>query len=255
MKFTASNLLAAAAVCAVATAFRAPMSLRTSTSLRAEENSASVFGGKPTMMKEEVEQEVKDLNLEEMFEVFEEAAKVKITFDPKDTVGSSAPFGFFDPASFCLDISEDQYKIYQEAETKHGRVAMLAFLGIVIGEMVNPLFDGAITGPAIYQFQQADAILPLFWVGVTWFIAMIEGQTIISAWQPLQETMNEPLGLAKLSKTHVAGDLRFDPLNLKPRTDKDLRAMRTKEINNGRLAMIGVVGIVVQELITNTPIF
>jgi hypothetical protein len=44
-----------------------------------------------------------------------------------------------------------QYKIYQEAETKHGRVAMLAFLGIVIGEMVNPLFDGAITGPAIYQ--------------------------------------------------------------------------------------------------------
>jgi hypothetical protein len=31
--------------------------------------------------------------------------------------------------------------------------------------------------------------------------------------------------------------------------------MRTKEINNGRLAMIGVAGIVVQELITNTPIF
>jgi hypothetical protein len=42
--------------------------------------------------------------------------------------------------------------------------------------------------------------------------------------------MNEPLGLAKLSKTHVAGDLKFDPLNLKPRTDKDLRAMRTKEV-------------------------
>jgi hypothetical protein len=63
MKFTASDLLAAAAMCAVATAFRAPMSLRTFTSLRAEENSASTFGGTPTMMKE-VEQEVKDLNLE-----------------------------------------------------------------------------------------------------------------------------------------------------------------------------------------------
>jgi hypothetical protein len=46
-----------------------------------------------------------------MFEVFEEAAKVKIAFDPTKTVGSSAPFGFFDPAAFCLDISEDQVLI------------------------------------------------------------------------------------------------------------------------------------------------
>mmetsp|Transcript_1791 Transcript_1791/g.4181 ORF Transcript_1791/g.4181 Transcript_1791/m.4181 type:complete len:211 (-) Transcript_1791:283-915(-) len=173
----------------------------------------------------------------------------------EDMVGSLAPVGFFDPLGLSAGKPAGELKKYREAELKHGRVAMTAFLGILVGESFNPFFDGKITGPAIYQFQQADAILPLFWVGVTWFIAMIEGQTIISAWQPLQETMNEPLGLAKLSKTHVAGDLRFDPLNLKPRTDKDLRAMRTKEINNGRLAMIGVVGIVVQELITNTPIF
>mmetsp|Transcript_1793 Transcript_1793/g.4187 ORF Transcript_1793/g.4187 Transcript_1793/m.4187 type:complete len:211 (-) Transcript_1793:37-669(-) len=148
----------------------------------------------------------------------------------EDMVGSLAPVGFFDPLGLSAGKPAGELKKYREAELKHGRVAMTAFLGILVGESFNPFFDGKITGPAIYQFQQADAILPLFWVGVTWFIAMIEGQTIISAWQPLQETMNEPLGLAKLSKTHVAGDLRFDPLNLKPRTDKDLRAMRTKEV-------------------------
>lgn len=194
----------------------------------------------------EPEQTVKDLNLEEMFEVFDAADKTVKTpktssapFDPTKTVGASAPFGFFDPAKMSLDITEEAYKLYQEAEIKHGRVSMLAFLGMVVGEIMNPLFDGKITGPAIYQFQQADALVPnsLFTVGVLWLIAMIEGQTIMDAWQPLDETMKEPLGLAKLKKSHTPGNLKFDPLKLMPKNEKDLNVMKTKELNNGRLAM------------------
>ena len=158
-------------------------------------------------------------------------------FSPSKCVGSSEPFGFFDPAGFSTDLSEDQFKLYQEAEIKHGRVSMLAFLGIVVGELMNPLFDGRISGPAIYQFQQADAILPLFWVGVLTFIAQIEGNTIVNAWQPLEETMREPIGLAKLKTSHIPGDLKFDPLGLKPKTAEGLKVMKTKELNNGRLAM------------------
>lgn len=194
------------------------------------------------------EQTIKDLNLEEMFEVFEEADQkvsssvipkglVGSTFDPKASVGSSAPLGFFDPAGYTIDITEEQYKLYQEAEIKHGRVSMLAFVGLVVGEIFNPLFDSKITGPAIYQFQQADAIFPLFWVGVLWAIAMIEGQTIIKAWQPLEETMKEPLGLAKLRPEHQPGNLGFDPLRLAPKSKDAMKVVRTKELNNGRLAM------------------
>ena len=104
-------------------------------------------------------------------------------------------------------------------------------------ELFNPLFDGQITGPAIYQFQQADAIYPLFWLGVLWFIAMIEGQTIIDAWQPLEETMKEPLGLAKLKAGHQPGDLKFDPFSLYPKGKEQRNSIRLKELNNGRLAM------------------
>jgi light-harvesting complex I chlorophyll a/b binding protein 1 len=52
------------------------------------------------------------------------------------------------------------------------------------------------------------------------------------------------------------GDLKFDPLGLlKGKSAEEIIARKTQEINNGRLAMIGVAGIVVQELITQDSIF
>jgi light-harvesting complex I chlorophyll a/b binding protein 1 len=196
----------------------------------------------------ESEQTIQDLNLDQMFEVFEAAdAKVPSSaipkgllsseFNPKESVGSSAPFGFFDPAGFANGVTEAQYKLYQEAEIKHGRVSMLAFLGFVVGEISHILFDGKITGPAIYQFQQADAILPYFWVGVLGVIGLAEAAGIAAAWQPVEDTLKEPTGLAKLKPDHIPGDYNFDPLGLKPKNSKDLKVMKTKELNNGRLAM------------------
>ncbi len=38
----------------------------------------------------------------------------------------------------------------------------------------------------------------------------------------------------------------FDPLGLKPTDEEDLKDMQTKELNNGRLAMIAITGFVVQ---------
>lgn len=209
--------------------------------------------------------EAMDLNLEEMFEVFEEADS-KITtqkdyapsFNPSKQVGGGSPIDFFDPFSLSKDANEDTFKLWQEAETKHARVAMLAFVGIIAGEVLSgsaPLFNGAITGPAIFQFQQADAIMPSFWVGVTTIIAWIEGNTIIENWQTWEETAKDPLGRAKLAKTTIPGDLKFDPLGLKPKDAKSYATMKTKELNNGRLAMLGVAGIVAQELVTGSSIF
>ena len=51
------------------------------------------------------------------------------------------------------------------------------------------------------------------------------------------------------------GDLKFDPLGLKPTDPRAFNLIQTKELNNGRLAMLAIAGIVAQELVTNQPIF
>lgn len=137
---------------------------------------------------------------------------------------------------------------------------MLAFLGIIVGENFNPLFDGKITGPAIFQFQQADDLVSFFWVGVLFFIALVEGQNILSGWESPSETASRGVGKdnlkgAQLKDSYINGDLGFDPLGLTPADQDEFDVLRTKELNNGRLAMLGVAGIIAQELVRHLKYF
>jgi hypothetical protein len=169
------------------------------------------------------------------------------------TVGSLAPMGFFDPLSLSANKSDRDIKKFRESELKHGRICMVAFLGILTGESFNPFFDGKISGPAIYQFQQADDLISYFWVIVLFAIALVEGQNILNGWESPDEAMSNKSGSelrgASLKDSYVNGDLGFDPLGLKPSDAAEFDVLRTKELQNGRLAMLGVAGIVAQELV------
>lgn len=165
-------------------------------------------------------------------------------------VGAVSPLGYFDPLGLSSDKTEGEVRKIREAELKHGRVAMLAFLGILIGESgFHPFFGGQITGPAIYQFQQADDLVSFFWVGVLFVIALIEGQNILNGWESPRDSAKRANGVALLRSDYINGDLGFDPLGLTPKNSRDFDIMRTKELQNGRLAMLGVAGIVAQELV------
>jgi hypothetical protein len=69
----------------------------------------------------------------------------------------------------------------------------------------------------------------------------------------LGDLSDDALG-ASLVDGYYPGDLGFDPLGLKPKTEEAFNLMVTKEINNGRLAMFAAMGMLLQEQVTHEPI-
>jgi hypothetical protein len=52
-----------------------------------------------------------------------------------------------------------------------------------------------------------------------------------------------------LNEDYTPGDIGFDPLGLKPTDAEELRVLQTKELQNGRLAMLAAAGFMAQELV------
>ena len=169
------------------------------------------------------------------------------SFDVKTMAGVTSPLGFFDPVGFCEEASEGKIRFYREVELKHGRVAMLASLGYLVGEQFHPLWGGNIDVPSFIAFQATP--LQTFWPAVVLFISIIEVFSVFS--------FNTPLGGEPWSirSDHYPGDFGFDPMGLKPTNEAELKEMQTKELNNGRLAMFAIAGMVAQEAASGGKLF
>ncbi|KAH8066182.1 chlorophyll A-B binding protein [Aureococcus anophagefferens] len=138
------------------------------------------------------------------------------SYDPSDfsdvtkLPGILAPVEFFDPLNFAADASESELKRYREAELTHGRVAMLASVGFLVGESgATPLFGGNIDGIAINQFWKVPTG---FWPVILLFIAVPETFRALRGW--MEPTV--PENYFQLRSGYTPGDIDFDPLGLCP---------------------------------------
>ncbi len=129
----------------------------------------------------------------------------------------------------------------------HGRVALLAAVGLLVGEYVEGssfLFDSQITGPAISHLAQVPVG---FWVALTVAIGAAEQTRATVGWvEPENVPVDQP-GL--LRPDYTPGDIGFDPLGLKPSDPEELKVIQTKELQNGRIAMLAAAGFMAQELV------
>jgi hypothetical protein len=202
-----------------------------------------------------------------------EKMKEEVLRKAKNMAGVTEPLGFFDPLGFCSEdgLTEGKLCFYREVEVKHGRVAMLASLGFLVGEQFHPLFGGDIDVPSYLAFQQTP--LQTFWPAVVAAIAIPEVFSVFTfedptgydkqpfdrLWQIKSKTDKvgiEPVDRYRtVTDNRIPGDIGFDPLGLKPKDPKELKEMQTKELNNGRLAMIAAAGMIAQELATGQTLF
>lgn len=174
--------------------------------------------------------------------------------------GSLAPVGEFDPLGLTKDQDLGTIKKWREAELQHGRVAMLATVGLLTTEEpieFHPLFKAGTKdiGPAIRHLDEVRAVEPVFFEYLFIFIGALELNRALQGWKAPNAGVNTGGKFQDLNEDYYPGDIGFDPLGLKPTDAAEFATIQTKELQNGRLAMLGMAGMVAQELVNGKEIF
>lgn len=162
----------------------------------------------------------------------------------------------FDPLGFATNTDLGTMKKWREAEAQHGRVAMLAVLGMLVTEEpieYHPLFEAynKDIGPSIRHLDEVRAASPFFFEILVLIIGTLELNRALKGFVAPEGEFS----FQELRDDHYPGDIGFDPLGLKPKTPEEFATMATKELQNGRLAMLGAAGIIAQELQNGEEIF
>jgi len=156
------------------------------------------------------------------------AARCQPSMKIEGMAGESAPLGYFDPFGFSKDASPETMKKYREAELKHGRVAMLAAWGMITADSFHPLFGGKNSANPLLALTQVPK---LGWLQILTFIMFIEVLGILNSRRPDYEPGN------------FLGSSQWE-------TTESWVNYQTKELNNGRLAMFGSIGMLTVSYIT-----
>ena len=166
----------------------------------------------------------------------------------ENELGAQEPLGFYDPLGLVADGDEAKFQRLRYVELKHGRISMLAFLGNIVtragihlpgsidlaGDKFSDYPDGlaAVFGPeAIPQAGLGQIIL---------FIGFLE-----------LFVMRDATGNAEFPGDFRNGfiDFGWDRFGEKTKLRK-----RGIELNNGRAAMMGILGLMVHEKIDGNPV-
>jgi len=155
---------------------------------------------------------------------------------PQNLSGYVGDVGF-DPLRISDYVPMDYLR---EAEIKHGRICMLAWLGYVsvdMGLRIYPLPPGleGLTSATAHDASVAQGGMAHIFLS----IAFLEMGSWLSVSAMLQGSGREP------------GDFGFDPLGyLKGKSEEEVNKIKLQELKNGRLAMLAFSGVVTQSVLT-----
>ena len=158
-------------------------------------------------------------------------------------LGAQPPLGFFDPLGLVADGNENKFNRLRYVEIKHGRIAQLAFLGNIItraGVHLNGAID--LSGRQFSDvpngfdaFYGPDAIPREGLLQIVLFIGWLELFVMRDVAGPGEfpgDFRNMPLGI----------DFGWDTFSEEQKFQK-----RAIELNQGRAAMMGILGLAVHD--------
>ena len=153
-------------------------------------------------------------------------------------LGAQPPLGFFDPLGLLDGVDQARFDRLRYVELKHGRISQLAFLGNIINR-AGVYLPGRIDSAG----DTFDSIPP----GLAALSAMpIEGIYQIVGFIGFMEfyVMKDLTGEAEFAGDFRNGAIDFGWDSFDEETKLQKRGI---ELNNGRAAMMGILGLMVHE--------
>ena len=155
-------------------------------------------------------------------------------------LGVTEPLGVYDPLGW-LETQPEAFERRRAVERKHGRVAMAAVVGVVVHNN-HIVFDGYLSPSADLKFSDvplgADGIRAIPAAGLAQifaFFALVE-----LAWMPASKYDGD-YGVGYFGSNIEDPEEKARKLNV--------------EINNGRAAMMGIMGNLVAEQLTGQTMY
>eukprot|EP00600_Ochromonadales_sp_CCMP1393_P005942 CAMPEP_0174966844 /NCGR_PEP_ID=MMETSP0004_2-20121128/7254_1 /TAXON_ID=420556 /ORGANISM="Ochromonas sp., Strain CCMP1393" /LENGTH=197 /DNA_ID=CAMNT_0016215911 /DNA_START=77 /DNA_END=670 /DNA_ORIENTATION=- len=160
------------------------------------------------------------------------ATSSALSMNFKNAMGAQPPLGFWDPLGLLKDAKQERFDRLRTVELKHGRISMLAILGHMVttagvrlpGDIATNLpFASMKTGLAAFDTIPAGGTFQLFL-----FIGVLE-----LGFNSYKEELEE-----KCEKQY---------------SDYCVDRRKAVELNNGRAAQMGILGLMVHEKLDNNP--
>merc|ERR1712244_155924 len=154
-------------------------------------------------------------------------------------LGVQPPLGFFDPLGMLDNASQDQFDRLRFVEIKHGRICQLAFLGNIVTkagirfpgdiDMSGTSFESIPSGFAALDSVPTNGLLQI---------------VLFVGWLEL-------LVMKDVTGGEFIGDFRNGAIDFGWDTFSDETKLQKRaiELNNGRAAMFGILGLMVHEKI------
>ena len=164
------------------------------------------------------------------------SSALKMNFE--NAIGVQAPLGFWDPLGLLKDADQERFDRLRYVETKHGRICMLAILGHLVTTAGIRLPGEIAYGLPFSSIPAGEAALAAIPVAgltqIAFFIGALElgfGSRQVEIEEAQLNACREKLG--------------WD--------EETIDRKVAIELNNGRAAQMGILGLLVHEGLNNDP--